>query len=148
MFDRKHKLEYWNFFHLSCKSPLEAPPFGTTVPCSSRAAGAKWVLAMLPRLELSLFPPAGPLQTCRAVGDRRNLWQTSSCWANGQTNKLAAPLSHQPPISNPPWPCRPLGGGFDSFIAEGLGGRQAFVSHFIQSVWFPARHSSQFASYL
>lgn len=61
-----------------------------------------------------------------------NLWQTSSRWANGQTNKLAAPLSHQHPHLWTPRPPNPSGGGFDSFIAEGLGGRRPFVSHFIQ----------------
>lgn len=61
---------------------------------------------MLPRLELSLFPPTGPLQTCRAVGDRSEASQplANSCRANGQTNKLAAPLSRQspsPPLTPP-----------------------------------------------
>lgn len=29
-----------------------------------------------------------------------NLWQTPNRWANGQTNKLAALLSHQPPTTS------------------------------------------------
>lgn len=42
---------------------------------------------------------------------RRNLWQTPSRWANGQTNKLAAPLPRQPllppPTLTPPDPPGP-----------------------------------------
>lgn len=102
----------FSMFHV--RAPQRPLCLALLSPCLGRAAGAKWVLAMLPQLELSPRPPLAlpPPAHCRHAelrrtgGKRCNLWQTSSCWANGQTNNLAVPLSRRPHFttSKPPLP--------------------------------------------
>lgn len=147
----------------------EAPLFCAAVPRLSSAAGAKWELTMLPWLYLSPSAPHQPSGDMHSRGAGReegtgakclNHWQTSSRRANGQTNKLAAPLSHQPPGLSPPThiphrpppPPDPAGHWVVALTVSSPkvpGGRQPFVpGHFIHAVWFSARHSSRLASYL
>lgn len=103
----------------------------------------KWEVAVLPRLELSLFffPPA----PCRHA----RLWRTGVEFSAATFGKHpAAGLMGKQASLHPPHNPGASGGAFDSFMAEGPGGRRPFVSQFIQSVWFPAPHSNQLASYL
>lgn len=107
-------------------------PSAWRYPIISAAAGRKGEHAVLPQLELSHTPPV----LCRHALKCYNLWQTSKCWATGQTNMLPPPT---PPRSWLRRPSGPSGAGYDSVTAEGL---SAFCLPLHSELLIPAHHSS------
>lgn len=154
-FDKKSYRSFVQFCssYMSIRGPSGAPLCGTTGPQLCSAAGAKWVLATLPWLELSLFPHQlsadihshGGSEWSAATFVKHPVAALMGKQTSLQLFSLVSSLS-SPPLNRSSTTPRPLVGGFDSFITEGLGG-PPFVFHIIQSVWFPA-HFCLLASYL
>lgn len=110
---------------MSIRGPRGAPLFGTTGPQLCSAAGAKWVLATLPWLELSLFPHQLSADIHSHGGSEWNaatfVKHPVAALMGKQTSlqlfSLVSSLS-SPPLNRSSTTPRPLVGGFDNCIMK------------------------------